>query len=625
VLEEAGFLLVLCCWAYVRGILPDVAGLEKFMDFGFAASILRTSTMPPPDMWFAGESINYYYFGHYTLALLSKLSGVRLPVSYNLMIATLVALCFSLTFSLTANLIRAWKPASLRQCISGGLVSALLLTFGGNLHGAVYGYALPALADLHLIEGPVGGPVQQATGEYWYPDASRYVGHNPPTDDITIHEFPFYSFVISDLHGHVANIPFVLTFLALLSTFLLGAEGRAAARGGAWTSVASFALLSGFFLAIFRMTNMWDLPIYFCVAAAFCVCTQVIRARALLRGVLASGLAMAGAGLGSWLFALPFVLSFERHYGALGWVHTHTPLHQLLVLWGVPLFFVLLYLATLLRPAERPSSLQQLRDAIAAPARSLAETSRADLVAMPSIVCAFGLLLVPEIVYVESIYAPSHYRGNTYFKLTYQACILFGVVLGHLAVRFFSEPGGRLRSLLVAPLATLLLMLPLLYTVFGIRGYYGDLSPSRFQGLDGLVFLARSHPDDGEAIRWLNGHVRGSPTILEANGDSYTEYGRVSMATGLPTILGWYVHEWLWRGGRAGNDERARDIASVYQAEDGELTRGILEKYDVEFIVIGELERRKFPELNEGKILELGAIVFDSPGTRIVRIRREAD
>ena len=615
--QELLFLGVLTGWAFVRGLQPDVSGLEKFMDYGFGASIFRSATMPPPDMWFSGEPINYYYFGHYSFALLAKLTGIRLPVAYNLMIATLAALCFSLTFSLAASLVRGWKPASLGQCISGGIVSALLLTFGGNLHGAVYGHALPALERLDLIEGPFGSEYQQRTGDYWYPDASRYVGHNPPTDGVTIHEFPFYSFVVADLHGHVANIPFVLTFLALLTASLLGSTPGEGGRR-AWRSAALLALGSGFLLAVFRMTNMWDLPIYFCVAAAFCLCEQVIRWQSVARGALVAALAMTGAAIGSWAFALPFVLRFERYYGELGWVHSHTPPHQLLVLWGLPFFFVALHLVPLLHPANLRRG---LGTALRAPSRGLASLARADLVAVLLVAAALGLLLVPEIVYVKSIYTASHYRGNTYFKLTYQAFVLFGVVIGHLAVRFFAVPGGRVRSFVVTPVATLMLALPLLYTALGIRGYYGEPWPDRFRGLDGLAFLDRAHPDDSEAIRWLNAHVSGSPTILEAHGDSYTEYGRVSMATGLPTVLGWYVHEWLWRGGHEQGDARIRDISAVYESGDRALAGEILRRYGVEFIVIGDLERAKFPALKESEILASGSVVFESPRTRIVRIR----
>ena len=102
--EEALFLAALLFWSYIRSLKPDISGLEKFMDFGFTRSLINSRYLPPADMWFAGETINYYYYGHFITALLTKLSGLSLAVTYNLMIASLFALTFSQTFSLTANL-----------------------------------------------------------------------------------------------------------------------------------------------------------------------------------------------------------------------------------------------------------------------------------------------------------------------------------------------------------------------------------------------------------------------------------------------------------------------------------------------------------------------------------------
>ena len=65
ILEELIFLISLAFWVFVRGLRPEIKDLEKFMDFGFMNSILRTKFMPPTDMWFAGEEVNYYYYGHY--------------------------------------------------------------------------------------------------------------------------------------------------------------------------------------------------------------------------------------------------------------------------------------------------------------------------------------------------------------------------------------------------------------------------------------------------------------------------------------------------------------------------------------------------------------------------------
>jgi uncharacterized membrane protein len=109
--------------------------------------------------------------------------------------------------------------------------------------------------------------------------------------------------------------------------------------------------------------------------------------------------------------------------------------------------------------------------------------------------------------------------------------------------------------------------------------------------------------------------------VLEANGASFTELGRVSMATGLPTILGWYAHEALWRGSMEIPEGRARAVGIVYESDDVAKTLAILHGYDVRFIVVGDLEREKFPNLNEEKLRDLGDVAFEAGGTRIIRVR----
>jgi uncharacterized membrane protein len=102
--EEIVFLLILTLWSYIRGFAPDIEGLEKYMDWGFVNSAIRSQFLPPVDMWFAGQSINYYYFGHLIFALITKLSTVISSVGYNLSVATVCALTFTSAFSLVSNI-----------------------------------------------------------------------------------------------------------------------------------------------------------------------------------------------------------------------------------------------------------------------------------------------------------------------------------------------------------------------------------------------------------------------------------------------------------------------------------------------------------------------------------------
>ncbi len=82
--EELLFLTVLYIWAYVHSFAPDIHGLEKYMDYGFVNSFMRSTYLPPRDMWFAPYSINYYYFGHLITAMLTKLTGMPTAITFNL-------------------------------------------------------------------------------------------------------------------------------------------------------------------------------------------------------------------------------------------------------------------------------------------------------------------------------------------------------------------------------------------------------------------------------------------------------------------------------------------------------------------------------------------------------------
>jgi uncharacterized membrane protein len=125
----------------------------------------------------------------------------------------------------------------------GGLISALLLTFGGNLH-TVYKIGQKMITDKATLS--------EASSSYWYPDATRFIGFDPDTTDKTIHEFPIYSFVVADLHGHMNDIPLILFFTAFLFAAFTGTS-----------KLSSYLFIpSGFLLSLAYMTNAWDFAVY---------------------------------------------------------------------------------------------------------------------------------------------------------------------------------------------------------------------------------------------------------------------------------------------------------------------------------------------------------------------------
>ncbi|PJE69225.1 hypothetical protein COU96_00845, partial [Candidatus Shapirobacteria bacterium CG10_big_fil_rev_8_21_14_0_10_38_14] len=233
--EESLFFLALLFWAYIRGFQPNIQGLEKFMDYGFINSILRSRFFPPADMWLAGKTINYYYFGHLVTAVLTKLSGIDSAITYNLMIASLFAFCFTAAFCLGGNLVFTLTKKK-KLVVLSGIFSAFLLNLGGNLHSLYWWLK------------------NKNFSTYWYPDATRFIVQKFGAADNTIHEFPIYSSVVADLHGHFLNLPFVLLFLALLLTTIFHRK-----------ITLPLCCLVALLLGCFYMTNTWDFPIYFLV------------------------------------------------------------------------------------------------------------------------------------------------------------------------------------------------------------------------------------------------------------------------------------------------------------------------------------------------------------------------
>ena len=139
--------------------------------------------------------------------------------------------------------------------------------------------------------------------------------------------------------------------------------------------------------------------------------------------------------------------------------------------------------------------------------------------------------------------------------------------------------------------------------------------------LNGLAFLEQYRPYEAEAVAWLNSNIGGTPVIVEAAGNDYTEYGRVSQYTGLPTILGWEQHQWVWRGSGDYTLGRREDVDQIYLSGDMNQIETILSKYDAVYVYVGGLERQKYgDEAGAGFSLFMD-VAFENEGVTIYRVR----
>jgi len=292
-IEELLFLLSLTFWAWIRGFQPDIHGLEKYMDYGFVNSILRSRFFPPLDMWFAGKTINYYYFGHLVSAVLTKLSGLDSAVSYNLMLATLFALSLTASFCLGANLLSKGKIRQKKFVVFAGIFSALFLNLGGNLQPWWYFFK------------------NKTFNGYWYPDATRFIVEKFGAADNTIHEFPIYSFVVADLHGHLLDLPFVLLFLGLL---LNGFQNKRLWSFG-------YLLILSFVLGVMSMTNFWDWPIYLLLLGMILLWLKVKKKGLTIKAVTqTTSYSFLAVFFVLWFLPFPFIFTLKVLLRELGWL-----------------------------------------------------------------------------------------------------------------------------------------------------------------------------------------------------------------------------------------------------------------------------------------------------------------
>jgi len=141
--------------------------------------------------------------------------------------------------------------------------------------------------------------------------------------------------------------------------------------------------------------------------------------------------------------------------------------------------------------------------------------------------------------------------------------------------------------------------------------------------LDGLEAMAWRHPGDAAVVRHLWRHASEADVVLEAVGRSYSYGARVSFMTGQPTLLGWEDHERLWRRGVYWTtliNERARVVDAIY-AGPLEDVRALLDTYEVRHIVVGAVERRRYPGVTAVRFAGVADVVLDQEGTVLLRVR----
>jgi YYY domain-containing protein len=377
-------------------------GGERPMDFSYFNAVLKSTTFPPYDPWFAGGYINYYYFGFVLVAVLTKWLGIVPANAYNLILPTFFSLIALGAFSAGWNLISAQRrglgikletltrdrrafvvgmAAALGMAVLGNLATLRMIyqgyqrlaAPGGDIEGANILVRL-LWAGQGMIASLLGDSLPYSLPDwYWIP--SRAIP--APNDIEPITEFPFFTVLYGDPHAHLFALPLTLLALAWALSLVFGRAWEPARPGDrrSLLQIGISFLLGGLAIGSLRPTNTWDLPTYLLLGLAAVgyaswraygagqqgpTWLSRIPLNARRTALVLGGMVLLT--LLSFLLFQPFGEWYVQGYTDVDlWKGTHTPFWSYLTHWGLFLFVIVSWMIWETRDWMASTPLSELR------------------------------------------------------------------------------------------------------------------------------------------------------------------------------------------------------------------------------------------------------------------------
>jgi YYY domain-containing protein len=507
---------------------------------------------------------------------------------------------------------------------------------------------------------------------YWIP--SRAIPGEPIT------EFPAFTFLYADPHAHLFALG--ITILALIwALSVILAKWR-----WKYLQLPASLVFGGIIIGALRPTNTWDLPVYLGLGiialgyTAFRYNMGTGFHQSLvsqnLQKIIIPLVAVIVLGCLTFFLYQPFSNWYGQAYtSASFWDGDHTPIWSYLTHWGLFLFVITSWLTweTIDWMATTPvSSLNKLRPyklliqlglaiSLAIIAGLLYLGVQISVIAIPLMIWAFIIIFRPgqqdskrAILFITSVGVSLTLvvelvvlkgdigRMNTVFKFYLQAWTLLslsaaaGIVY---IIPVFTEKWKNSWHYVWQVILFLLIGGAMLFPLLGGADKINDrISRSAPHTLDGMAYMPFStYNEDGtdldlshdyRAILWMLDHVQGSPVIVETNTPEYRWGSRFTIYTGLPGVVGWNWHQ---RQQRAIIESdivtgRIADITDFYTSNSQADIIAFLSKYDVQYIIVGQLEKTIYPGLSLDKFTSWNGKywdkVYEDGDTAIYKVKK---
>jgi YYY domain-containing protein len=634
-------------------------GGEKPMDFSYLNAILKSTSFPPYDPWFAGGYINYYYYGFVLVGVPIKLLGIVPSSAYNLAIPTLFSTLAMGAYSIGYNLFIGVRNIEVERLRKGarvaGVVAALALIVLGNFGtvrliyeefqdlgdptGANQGGFLnaPVNALKGLAELVVGDASFQVSVDRWYWDPSRAI-EPAPGEAGPINEFPFFTFLYADLHAHMINLPLTVAALGWGISWLF------AGRKGGRRDIIHFLfsiVLGALILGALRPTNTWDFPTYWTLIGLATLISPLVNTKEITLWKILESILTTGALIGfAYLLFQPYNLWYQQEYTiADRWYGSQTGFQDYLTAHGV---FVILIVTWFLWETREWMTLTPISALRKNQRNILFLVAVAFIFTLLVVILTFqgfgggpiaflilfwaGLLLIRRELALEKrivlflvgtasaltilveyvVLRGDISRMNTVFKFYLQVWTLLSISAAAAASWVYADIDRwkKLWRNVWFLIVGVLVFVAALYPITAAPAKISDrISNEAPNSLDGMAFMETSSyfdvtgsvplSEDYRAIQWVQENITGSPVIVEANTPEYRWGSRFTVYTGLPSVVGWNWHQRQQRGESGGTSvfERVNEISSFYTRDPIDEALDFLARYDVDYIIVGQLER----------------------------------
>jgi YYY domain-containing protein len=546
-----------------------------------------------------------------------------------------------------------------------------------NTFGAL-GAILAGLNDLRQ------GATLYVSPERWFWAPSRILAEAPGVGGNAITEMPAFTFIYADPHAHMISMPMQFLVMAILISELLISGQDRRRRGALIGAVALLAIAVG----MLRATNTWDWITYMILGAVGLGFAWWLRWRTFSRASLIDvGLYVGGFIVLTFAAAFPYTSWFVTSYSSVRpWTDGKSPLWAYLTIHGLFIFLIAALLLWDTGRWLRAVTVGTLRGTFGYLAAG--GVIILTLFGLSVVLAAFSyqvtLIVVPLILWIAVLFfrqgqtRAMQYllalaglallltlgveyvvldgdigRQNTVFKFYLQAWLMFSVVGGvAFAALWRAMPRWSfgLQAVYMVPLA-LMLAAAALFPIMATRGKAEfRMAPQMPLTLDGMDFMRYATLYEGDPvllrqnsalapfplaedyalIRWLQDNIHGSPVIIEGQSvdTQYKWNGRISIYTGLPSVIGWNFHQRQQRTLDPMNriiDMRNANVNAFYETLNLGTAYQIMRFYGVEYIIVGRLERAHYSEQGLAKfdqMVELGIleVVFEEGESRIYRV-----